>query len=82
MTQCTLEIAATPVVPHIEGETRQWLNGLCYAIVILLAYTAIVAISIFIASVAVAYASVKVYDLPVRAWLSEKFLHHNNNKQS
>lgn len=34
-----------------------------------------VAVSIFIASVAVAYASVKVYDLPVRAWLSEKFLH-------
>lgn len=34
-----------------------------------------VAVSIFIASVAVAYASVKVYDLPVRAWLSEKCLH-------
>ena len=33
-----------------------------------------VAVSIFIASIAVAYASVKVYDLPVRAWLSEKFL--------
>ena len=34
-----------------------------------------VAVSIFIAAVAVAYASVKVYDIPVRAWLSEKFLH-------
>ncbi|MDE6270113.1 MAG: acyltransferase [Muribaculaceae bacterium] len=33
-----------------------------------------VAISIFIASVAVAYASVKVYDIPIRAWLSAKFL--------
>ncbi len=33
-----------------------------------------VAVSIFIAAVAVAYASVKVYDLPVRAWLSAKFL--------
>lgn len=34
-----------------------------------------VAVSIFIASIAVAYASVKVYDLPVRAWLSEWFIH-------
>lgn len=34
-----------------------------------------VAVSIFIASIAVAYASVKVYDLPVRAWLSERFIH-------
>ncbi len=33
-----------------------------------------VAVSIFIAGVAVAYASVKVYDLPIRAWLSAKFL--------
>lgn len=33
-----------------------------------------VAVSIFIASIAVAYASVKVYDLPIRAWLSAKFL--------
>lgn len=33
-----------------------------------------VAVSIFIAAVAVAYASVKVYDLPIRAWLSAKFL--------
>lgn len=34
-----------------------------------------VAASIFVASVAVAYASVKVYDIPVRAWLSEKFIY-------
>lgn len=34
-----------------------------------------VAVSIFIASITVAYASVKVYDIPVRQWLSEKFLH-------
>ena len=40
-----------------------------------------VAVSIFIASVAVAYASVKVYDLPVRAWLSEKFIYNRKNKQ-
>ena len=33
-----------------------------------------VAVSIFIASVAIAYASVKVYDIPVREWLSRKFL--------
>lgn len=33
-----------------------------------------VAVSIFIASVAIAYASVKVYDIPVRAWLTEKFI--------
>lgn len=34
-----------------------------------------VAVSIFIAAVAVAYASVRVYDMPVRAWLTAKFLH-------
>lgn len=34
-----------------------------------------VAVSIFMAAIAVAYASVKVYDMPVRAWLSEKFLY-------
>lgn len=34
-----------------------------------------VAVSIFIASIAIAYASVKVYDIPVRKWLSQKFLH-------
>lgn len=34
-----------------------------------------VAVSLFIASIAVAYASVKVYDIPVRAWLSERFLY-------
>ena len=34
-----------------------------------------VAVSIFIASIAIAYASVKVYDIPVRKWLSPKFLH-------
>ncbi|MBD5337310.1 MAG: acyltransferase [Bacteroides sp.] len=33
-----------------------------------------VAVSIFIASVAIAYASVKVYDIPIREWLSRKFL--------
>lgn len=35
-----------------------------------------VAVSIFLASIAVTYASVKVYDLPIRAWLSEKFIYH------
>lgn len=34
-----------------------------------------VAAWIFLASVAVAYASLKVYDLPVRRWLSERFIH-------
>lgn len=33
-----------------------------------------VAVSIFLASIAVAYASVKVYDIPVREWLTAKFL--------
>lgn len=36
-----------------------------------------VAVSIFVASIAVAYASVKVYDIPVREWLSDKFLRRN-----
>lgn len=34
-----------------------------------------VAVSIFMAALAVAYASVKVYDMPVREWLSNKWLH-------
>lgn len=136
MTWCSLAVAATLVVPHIGGETHQWLNGLYCAVVILLVYPAFVAagagssltgkkttavckflgmisyppyithypmiyvqmnwavqhadaplgthicvaVSIFIASIAVAYASVKVYDLPIRAWLSEKFLYHNKGK--
>lgn len=33
-----------------------------------------VAVSIFVASIAIAYAAVKVYDTPVRAWLTEKWL--------
>lgn len=33
-----------------------------------------VAVSIFIASIAVAYASVKVYDIPVHEWLSDRFI--------
>ncbi len=33
-----------------------------------------VAVSIFIASIAVAYASVKTYDIPVRDWLAKRFL--------
>ncbi len=33
-----------------------------------------VAVSIFMASIAVAYAAVKVYDIPMRTWLNEKFI--------
>lgn len=32
-----------------------------------------VSVSIFIAAIAVAYASVKLYDAPIRSWLSDKF---------
>ena len=130
MTWCSLAVVATLVIPHIGGETHQWLNGLYCAIIILLVYPAIVAagagselkgthaiaickflgmisyplyithypmiyvqmnwaaqhtdaplgthiwvaVSIFIASIAVAYASVKVYDIPIREWLTEKFI--------
>lgn len=34
-----------------------------------------VAVSIFLASIAVAYASVRVYDIPVREWLSKRFIY-------
>ena len=130
MTWCSLAVAATLVVPHIGGESHEWINGVYCALIILFVYPAIVAagagsqltgkrttaickflgmisyplyithypmiyvqmnwaaqhadaplgthiwvaVSIFIASIAVAYASVKVYDLPIRAWLSERFL--------
>ena len=131
MTWCSLAVAITLVVPHIGGDTHEWLNGLYCALVILFVYPAIVAagagspltgkktiaickflgmisyplyithypmiyvqmnwaarhadaplgthiwvaVSIFVASIAVAYASVKVYDLPIRAWLSEKLIY-------
>lgn len=131
MLWCSLAVIATLVVPHIGGETHQWLNGLYCAVVVLVGYPLIVAagagsplkgkrttavckflgmisyplyithypmiyvqmnwaahhadaplgthiwmaVSIFIASIAVAYASVKVYDMPIRAWLSKKFIH-------
>lgn len=39
-----------------------------------------VAVCIFMASIAVAYASVKVYDIPVRDWLSRKFLTSTHKK--
>ena len=130
MTWCSLVVVATLAVPHIGGQSHQWLNGLYCAVIILLVYPAIVAAgagselkgrkttslckflgmisyplyithypmiyvqmnwaaqhadaplgthlwvagSIFIASVAVAYASVKVYDIPVREWLQRKLL--------
>ena len=130
MLWCSLAVAATLAVPHIGGETHQWLNGLYCVVIILFVYPAIVAagagsplkgrkttavckflglisyplyithypmiyvqmnwaarhadaplgthiwvaVSIFVASIAVAYASVKVYDLPIRAWLSARFL--------
>ena len=32
---------------------------------------------IFTASIAVAYASVKVYDIPIREWLTERFIRKN-----
>ena len=127
---CSFAVVVTLVVPHIGGETHQWLDGAYCAFVILIVYPVIVAagagsrlkgkrttavckflglisyplyithypmiyvqmnwaarhqdaplgthiwvaVSIFIAAIAVAYASVKVYDLPVRAWLSDKFI--------
>lgn len=36
-----------------------------------------VAVSIFIASIAIAYASVKVYDIPIREWLTKRLLMNN-----
>lgn len=131
MLWCSLAVTATLVIPHIGGETHQWINGLYCAVIILFVYPAIVAagagselkgrrttaickflgmisyplyithypmiyvqmnwaaqhadaplgthiwvaVSIFIASIAVAYASVKVYDIPVRDWFARKLIH-------
>lgn len=130
MLWCSVAVVTTLVIPHIGGQTHEWINGLYCAVIILVAYPAIVAagagsqlkgkrttaickflgmisyplyithypmiyvqmnwasqhadapigthiwvaVSIFIASIAIAYASVKVYDMPIRAWLSSKFL--------
>ncbi len=43
MTWCSLAVAATLVVPHIGGESHEWLNGLYCAAIILFVYPAIVA---------------------------------------
>lgn len=40
-----------------------------------------VAVAIFIASIAVSYASVKAYDTPVRKWLADRFLYHTQSKK-
>lgn len=40
-----------------------------------------VAVVIFIAAVAVAYASVKVYDIPIRKWLSDRLLYNSADKR-
>lgn len=130
MLWCSVAVAVTLAVPHIGGESHEWLNGLYCAIVILFVYPSIVAagagsslkgrrttavcrflglisyplyithypmiyaqmnwaarhadapvsvhifvaVSIFIAAVAVAYASAKVYDMPVRKWLSDRLI--------
>ena len=129
MLWCSLAVAATLVVPHVGGDSQEWINGLYCAVIILFVYPLIVAtgagselkgrrttalckflglisyplyithypmiyvqmnwaaqhadaplgthiwvaVSIFIASLAVAYASVKVYDIPVRDWLAKRF---------
>lgn len=127
---CSLTVAITLVVPHIGGDSQEWLNGLYCAVIILFVYPAIVAagagselkgrkttalckflgmisyplyithypmiyvqmnwaaqhadaplgthiwvaVSIFVASIAIAYASVKVYDIPIRDWLAMRFI--------
>lgn len=38
-----------------------------------------VSVSIFIAAIAVAYASVKLYDAPIRSWLSDKFIRRRSS---
>lgn len=41
-----------------------------------------VAVSIFIASIAVAYAGIKLYDMPIREWLSEKLIYGKKNRRA
>lgn len=36
----------------------------------------------FIMAIGLAYASMKLYDLPIRAWLSYKFLHTKNSNST
>lgn len=80
MTWCSLAVAATLVMPHIGGEIHQWLNGLYCAVVILFVYPAIVAAgagSPLTGKKTIAICQfLEVYDLPIRAWLSEKFIYH------
>lgn len=43
MTRCSLAIVAVLVVPHIGGDSPNWINGLYCALVILFVFLAIVA---------------------------------------
>lgn len=130
MLWCSLAVAAVLVVPHVGGDSHQWLNGIYCAVAILLVFPAIVAagagsplkgrkttavckflgeisyplyithypmiyvqmnwaaqhadaplgthiwmaVAIFAAAIAVAYASVRLYDIPIRERLAAKFL--------
>jgi len=37
------------------------------------------AISVFVASILLAYATYKLYDLPVRQWLKQKLFHYKED---
>lgn len=67
---CSLLVGGMLLVPAMSGMA----NGLYEAAAILLLMPLIVAVCVFIVSVGVAYASLRLYDAPVRRWLTEKWL--------
>lgn len=67
---CSLLVGGMLLVPAMSGMA----NGLYEAAAILLLMPLIVAVCVFIVSVGVAYASLRLYDVPVRRWLTEKWL--------
>lgn len=78
---CSLLVGGMLLVPAMSGMA----NGLYEAAAILLLMPLIVAVGagstvvmlavcVFIESVGVAYASLRLYDVPVRRWLTEKWL--------
>lgn len=64
---CSLLVGGMLLVPAMSGMA----NGLYEAAAILLL---MLAVCVFIVSVGVAYASLRLYDVPVRRWLTEKWL--------
>ena len=72
-------------MPRLGGEDAMWLNGLYEAVCTILIFPLLVygvpfsqawpwAVAVFAGSIFLAWVTLKVYDEPLRRWLSRKLL--------